>query len=115
MRPRRFYFFIGVAVGLACAAAPTSLAAPEADALTCSSGERRWVAEALNVVDGDTYDLRIDLVLNVYRVERIRLLGVDTPEVRGDEKKAGLEAAKVAQEFFESCPCSVVSAGKRGK
>ena len=42
-----------------------------------------YSCKVLKVVDGDTLDLEIDLGFNVRIKERIRLYGVDTPEVFG--------------------------------
>jgi len=42
-------------------------------------------AQCLNVVDGDTVDLLVDLGFHDYRKERFRVLGVDTPELRAKE------------------------------
>ena len=41
-----------------------------------------YTAEVLEVGDGDTYTLRINLGLFIYPVRSIRLLGIDTPEVK---------------------------------
>lgn len=49
------------------------------------------------VVDGDTVDLAIDLGLNVWVKERVRLHGIDTPETFGVKKgSAEYEAGKKA-------------------
>jgi micrococcal nuclease len=37
----------------------------------------------LNVVDGDTLDVELDLGFTIHIKERVRLLGLDTPEVFG--------------------------------
>lgn len=42
-------------------------------------------AYGLRVVDGDTIDIIIDLGLDVYRTERVRVAGVDTPELRASD------------------------------
>ena len=39
------------------------------------------------VVDGDTVDARIDIGFKIIYEERIRLLGLDTPESRTSNKK----------------------------
>lgn len=39
-----------------------------------------YKAEIKNVVDGDTVDVSIDLGFDSWRVERLRLFGIDTPE-----------------------------------
>lgn len=53
-----------------------------------------WIfpARCERVVDGDTLDLLIDQGMRVYRRERVRLLGVDAPEVRGSTAQAGADA-----------------------
>jgi len=52
--------------------------------------------KVLNVVDGDTIDIEIDLGFNIKVKERVRLLGVDTPEVFGPNAEA---AGTVASDF----------------
>ena len=47
------------------------------------------------VVDGDTIDVTIDLGFELYKKERVRVAGVDTPEKRTknlEEKALGLDA-----------------------
>ncbi len=55
----------------------------------------QWLypAKLLRIVDGDSIVVRLDMGLRIYRDEAIRLLGVDTPEVRGLTREAGLAAA----------------------
>lgn len=44
----------------------------------------QYQAEIKKVVDGDTYEIDIDLGISIWvRNERVRLYGVDTPEVYG--------------------------------
>jgi len=38
------------------------------------------VTEIVKVVDGDTIDVIIDLGFDLYKKERVRIAGVDTPE-----------------------------------
>jgi micrococcal nuclease len=40
----------------------------------------QYKAKVLNVVDGDTIDVSIDLGLQIHSIQRIRLYGIDTPE-----------------------------------
>lgn len=56
--------------------------------------EQRWVfcGRSLRVVDGDTVDLELDVGLHGRRVERLRLLGVNAPEMHGASRPAGVEA-----------------------
>ena len=48
------------------------------------------IIEINRVVDGDTLDVTIDLGFDLYKKERVRVAGVDTPEKRtkDDEEKA---------------------------
>ena len=53
------------------------------------------VIEINRVVDGDTIDVTIDLGFDLYKKERVRVAGVDTPEKRTrnlDEKALGIDA-----------------------
>ena len=58
----------------------------------------------VKVVDGDTVDVDIDLGFNiVLRDERVRIIGIDTPESRTSdsiEKLFGLAAKKFVQEML---------------
>ena len=40
----------------------------------------QYKAIITNVVDGDTFDMDIDLGFHIHIHERVRLLGIDTPE-----------------------------------
>ena len=53
------------------------------------------VVKVNKVVDGDTIDVTIDLGFDLYKKERVRIAGVDTPEKRTrdlEEKALGLDA-----------------------
>jgi micrococcal nuclease len=45
-----------------------------------------------DVVDGDTVDCEIDLGMQTFRLERLRLWGINAPEVRGEQKVEGKRA-----------------------
>ncbi|MBI3362048.1 MAG: thermonuclease family protein [Chloroflexi bacterium] len=51
-----------------------------------------YKAKVARVVDGDTLYLDIDLGLTVRTITDVRLVGVNTPEVVGQDKEAGLKA-----------------------
>ncbi len=55
------------------------------------AGYHRYVGVVEKIVDGDTLDVRIDLGFDVWRVERIRLRGIDAPEMDTAEGKAARE------------------------
>ena len=62
------------------------------------------VTEINRVLDGDTIDVTIDLGFDLYKKERVRVAGVDTPEKRTrdlEEKKLGLDATVWLQEKLE--------------
>ena len=53
------------------------------------------VTKINRVVDGDTIDVTIDLGFDLYKKERVRIAGVDTPEKRTrdlEEKELGIDA-----------------------
>ena len=62
------------------------------------------VIEINRVVDGDTIDVTIDLGFDLYKKERVRVAGVDTPEKRtrdDEEKKLGYDATYWLQNKLE--------------
>ena len=63
------------------------------------------VTEINRVLDGDTIDVTIDLGFDLYKKERVRIAGVDTPEKRTrdlEEKKLGLDATAWLKDKLES-------------
>lgn len=63
------------------------------------------------VVDGDTLDVEIDLGWSMTLKERVRLAGVDTPEINNKvEKEAGKWVkSEVAELFKEETPLIITS------
>lgn len=62
---------------------------------------RNYPAKLLRVIDGDTFHMEIDLGFYCSTAQKIRLRGVDTPEVHGATKAAGLVAAARAGELLK--------------
>ena len=63
------------------------------------------VIEVTKVLDGDTIDVLIDLGFDLYKKERVRIAGVDTPEKRTrdlEEKALGIDATNWLKEKLES-------------
>ena len=57
------------------------------------------------VLDGDTIDVTIDLGFDLYKKERVRIAGVDTPEKRTrdlEEKALGIDATNWLKDKLES-------------
>ena len=62
------------------------------------------VTEIVKVLDGDTIDVIIDLGFDLYKKERVRIAGVDTPEKRTrdlEEKALGIDATNWLKEKLE--------------
>ena len=63
-----------------------------------------YKCKILRIVDGDTVDVDIDLGFGIWRhKERVRLLGIDTPESRTrdlEEKKFGLLSKQYVKDHY---------------
>ncbi len=62
------------------------------------------VTEINRVVDGDTIDVTIDLGFDLYKKERVRVAGIDTPEKRTrdlEEKALGIDATNWLKDKLE--------------
>ena len=62
------------------------------------------VTEINRVVDGDTIDVTIDLGFELYKKERVRVAGIDTPEKRTrdlEEKALGIDATNYLKKKLE--------------
>lgn len=98
--------------------ASLALSVPAVAGPDCGLYEYR--AEIVEVYDGDTVTANIDLGFNTWRMgERLRLYGVDTPEVRGAEREQGLVARDALRERIlgqEVTICTIQdSTGKYGR
>lgn len=63
----------------------------------------QYKAEVKKTVDGDTFDILIDLGFDTHRYTRVRLYGVNTPEIRTTnlaEKKQGLAAKEFTDQWL---------------
>ena len=63
------------------------------------------MTEITKVLDGDTIDVTIDLGFDLFKKERVRIAGVDTPEKRTrnlEEKELGIDATNWLKEKLES-------------
>ncbi len=77
-------------------------------------------AELVRVIDGDTVDCVIDLGFDIKYKCRIRLKGIDTPEVRTrdlEEKKRGLAAKDRVIELLKDQKSFIIKTelDKKGK
>ena len=71
-------------------------------------------AEVLRVVDGDTFELKIDLGFKIVHENTFRLYGVNTPETRGKERPKGLKVKEYVKKLIEG-KMIVVETFKKGK
>jgi len=66
----------------------------------------KYIAKVIKVVDGDTVDMEVDLGFGVKRLDRFRILELDTFEtrmVRGttlEDRNKGLEAKRFARKLL---------------
>mgnify|MGYP003114671945 FL=1 len=76
------------------------------------------VKEVVRIVDGDTVDVVFDLGFSLFKKERIRLAGIDTPETRTrdlEEKEMGLKAKDRVVYKLTSAKQIVCQTEKEGK
>lgn len=62
------------------------------------------VKEVYKIVDGDTIDVVIDVGFNIFTLQRIRLAGIDAPELHtrnAEEKEHAIKAKGFVIDFFE--------------
>ncbi|KAB1190573.1 hypothetical protein GJR96_16570 [Haloferax sp. MBLA0076] len=66
-----------------------------------------YQARLMNVVDGDTFDVTVDLGFRIHREIRLRLGGIDTHETHGvpkdsEEYQKGMEEKQFVETWFEN-------------
>ena len=71
-----------------------------------------YKASVVKVVDGDTVDFDLDLGFYLKLRVRLRLAGIDTPEVRGAEKEEGLRVKAFVERLLGGATDIVVRTGK---
>lgn len=52
------------------------------------------------VIDGDTFSCVIDMGLRIYKRAKVRVLGVNCPELKGQSKAAGMLAKAFTKDWF---------------
>ncbi|WP_299128286.1 thermonuclease family protein [uncultured Winogradskyella sp.] len=55
----------------------------------------QYKAKIIDVYDGDTITAQVDLGFLVSREMKFRLYGIDTPELRGEERPEGLKVRDI--------------------
>jgi endonuclease YncB( thermonuclease family) len=70
-----------------------------------------YQAQIVEVIDGDTFDLMIDLGFNTFTQQRMRLYGIDAPEMRTQAGK-DLRVSMVTKHLFSHVIVQSVEAPK---
>jgi len=65
-----------------------------------------YPAQLVEVIDGDTVDVTVDLGFHIHRTIRLRLAGVDTAEIYGVEQtsaeyESGMEHTSFVRQWFQ--------------
>lgn len=94
-RPKRWWFLLGILIGIWLAAA-VLLVPRWAAAKDTIDGPLR--AQVVSVYDGDTFTAKVRIWFETEVTTSVRVLGIDTPEIRGkcDAEKALAIAAREA-------------------
>lgn len=56
-------------------------------------------ATVLSVYDGDTMTCNIEIGFDLYKLEKVRLSGIDAPELRGEERLEGIKSRDALREL----------------
>jgi micrococcal nuclease len=77
----------------------------------------KYKAKVISVYDGDTIRADIDLGFGVWlHNQKIRLLGIDTPEIRSEEREEGLKVKKIVEDMILNKDVMLIShKDKQGK
>lgn len=75
----------------------------------------RYLCKLVKVVDGDTIDVEVNLGFYLRQEMRLRLRGIDTPEVRGESKERGLVSKAYVKDVLESATTIGIITHKFGK
>ena len=74
-----------------------------------------YKATISRIVDGDTLYVDVDLGFFLRQMMKVRLKGVNTPEIRGPERPEGLKSKQFVIDTLAECPAVVIKTDKIGK
>lgn len=60
----------------------------------------QYKAKIIDVYDGDTVTAMVDLGFYHYQQMKFRLYGIDTPELRGEEREQGIIVRDIVREMI---------------
>lgn len=69
-------------------------------------------ARAIRTIDGDSFVIRAEIWPKLYKIETVRLLGVDAPELRGPDRDKALAAKAFTEEWLSRGPFTVEACGR---
>ena len=70
-----------------------------------------YKATVLSVYDGDTITCNIEVGFDIYKLEKVRLSGINAPEVRGEEREEGLKSRDALRELISDKQLRLVNEG----
>jgi endonuclease YncB( thermonuclease family) len=70
--------------------------------------KNRYYAQVLRVIDGDTFEALVDLGFGISQKFKVRLDGIDTPEVKTD---AGKKAKEFVRQLIEGKEVTLIEGG----
>ena len=70
------------------------------------------IESVVKVIDGDTIDVSLDLGFDIMTKQRVRLMGIDTPESRTSDKTEKIYGNMAKQHIKEWC--AKIKEGSRG-
>lgn len=73
------------------------------------------LAKLVRVIDGDTVELDIDLGFSITIRERVRVLGINTPEMKGATRERGQAARDFTIDWFHDHGVNVVCRTSKDK
>lgn len=68
-----------------------------------------FIAKVVRIIDGDTIVVEVDRGFDDYSKKRLRLAGINTPEMRGPDKAKGQLAKEFVQQWFENASRELLS------
>ena len=74
-----------------------------------------YSAEIIKHVDGDSIWMRVDCGFKMHFEDNFRLLGINAPEVRGEEKEEGIKSAEALAELLPLGTSVRIETTKPGK
>lgn len=98
--------------------APPATAVVEAPPKNQESKMYNYACKIISWLDGDTADVEIDLGFHIGLRERVRVDGINSPEIHSkdaDEKRHGVEAKQAAEAYASPGTMVLIQTAKAGR